>query len=172
MQLQLAAESHVPCFQERVGTSQPEYMIPVRLPWRLRARPSATLHEIQVRPERRTCSAYTTQTRAGRQEKVNLGNRCLSKAHYLNLNLPTRTATSRLMIFGLSDVQCPVSPALRSESRKFRHVPSFFLPLSFCNPCRSVADGRIADPRTYIGADADANRALGQIRHFSGSCRI
>jgi len=28
---------------------QPEYMIPVRLPWRHRARPSATLHEIQVR---------------------------------------------------------------------------------------------------------------------------
>jgi len=25
---------------------QPEYMIPVRLPWRHRARPSATLHEI------------------------------------------------------------------------------------------------------------------------------
>src|SRR5215471_13271684 len=50
MQIQLAAESHVPCFQERVGTSIPGYMIPDRLPWRLRARPSATLHEIQVRP--------------------------------------------------------------------------------------------------------------------------
>ncbi len=49
MQIQLAAESHVPCFQERVGTSIPGYMIPDRLPWRLRARPSATLHEIQVR---------------------------------------------------------------------------------------------------------------------------
>jgi hypothetical protein len=48
MQLMLASESHVPRFQERVGTSQPGYMIPVRLPWRLRARPSATLHEIQV----------------------------------------------------------------------------------------------------------------------------
>ena len=46
MQIQLAAESHVPCFQERVGTSIPGYMIPDRLPWRLRARPSATLHEI------------------------------------------------------------------------------------------------------------------------------
>ena len=45
------AESHVPCFQERVGTSHPRYMIPDRLPWRLRARPSATLHEIQVHPE-------------------------------------------------------------------------------------------------------------------------
>jgi len=50
MQIQLAAESHVPRFQERVGTSIPGYMIPDRLPWRLRARPSATLHEIQVRP--------------------------------------------------------------------------------------------------------------------------
>jgi len=49
MQIQLAAESHVPCFQERVGTGHPRYMIAVRLPWRLRARPSATLHEIQVR---------------------------------------------------------------------------------------------------------------------------
>jgi hypothetical protein len=55
MQIQLAAESHVPCFQERVGTSHPGYMISVRLPWRLRARPSATLHEIQVRPEGQTC---------------------------------------------------------------------------------------------------------------------
>ena len=49
------AESHVPCFQERVGTRHPRYMIPDRLPWRLRARPSATLHEIQVRSEKRTC---------------------------------------------------------------------------------------------------------------------
>jgi hypothetical protein len=49
MQIRLAAESHVPCFQERVGTGQPRYMIAMRLPWRLRARPSATLHEIQVR---------------------------------------------------------------------------------------------------------------------------
>lgn len=46
MQILLAAESHVPCFQERGGTSIPGYMIPDRLPWRLRARPSATLHEI------------------------------------------------------------------------------------------------------------------------------
>ena len=45
------AESHVPRFQERVGTSHPGYMIPDRLPWRHRARPSATLHEIQVHPE-------------------------------------------------------------------------------------------------------------------------
>src|SRR5215831_9647858 len=44
------AESHVPCFQERVGTRHSGYMILNRLPWRLRARPSATLHEIQVRP--------------------------------------------------------------------------------------------------------------------------
>jgi len=49
MHIKLAAESHVPCFQERVGTKHPGYMIPDRLPWRLRARPSATLHEIQVR---------------------------------------------------------------------------------------------------------------------------
>src|SRR6266700_582084 len=38
------AESHVPRFQERVGTSHLGYMIPNRMPWRLRARPSATLH--------------------------------------------------------------------------------------------------------------------------------
>ncbi len=65
MQLQLAAESHVPCFQERVGTSQPRYMIAVRLPWRPRARPSATLHEIQVHPRGWTCSAYSTKTAMG-----------------------------------------------------------------------------------------------------------
>src|SRR5262252_61952 len=67
MQIQLAAESHVPCFQERVGTSIPGYMIPDWLPWRLRARPSATLHEIQVCPEGQTCSAYATKRRGRRQ---------------------------------------------------------------------------------------------------------
>jgi|SRR5579871_891248 len=45
------AESHVPCFQERVGTRHRGYMILDRLPWRLRARPSATLHEIGSAPK-------------------------------------------------------------------------------------------------------------------------
>ena len=61
------AESHVPCFQERVGTKHPGYMILDRLPWRLRARPSATLHEIQVRSEERTCSYDATKSGWGRQ---------------------------------------------------------------------------------------------------------
>src|SRR6184192_2650213 len=39
-------EFHVPRFQERVGTWRSGEMILIRLPWRLRARPSATLHEI------------------------------------------------------------------------------------------------------------------------------
>ena len=56
------AESHVPCFQERVGTKHLGYMIPDRLPWRLRARPSATLHEIQVRSEERTCPCDPTKS--------------------------------------------------------------------------------------------------------------
>ena len=51
MELPLSTESHVPCFQERGGTSMPGYMIPDRLPWRLRARPSATLHEILSAPK-------------------------------------------------------------------------------------------------------------------------
>src|SRR5271166_5324260 len=59
------SESHVPRFQERVGTSHPGYMIPNRLPWRLRARPSATLHEIQVRfrteVKERTCPDHGTR---------------------------------------------------------------------------------------------------------------
>ena len=67
MQVKLAAESHVPCFQERVGTRHPGYMISDRLPWRLRARPSATLHEIQVRSEERTCSDDGTEFITGRQ---------------------------------------------------------------------------------------------------------
>jgi hypothetical protein len=53
------AESHVPCFQERVGTGHPGYMIPDRLPWRHRARPSATLHEIQVRPKSKSELVFT-----------------------------------------------------------------------------------------------------------------
>ena len=47
---------------------QPEYMIPVRLPWRHRARPSATLHEIQVRSEERTVGLNITAAGGGRQE--------------------------------------------------------------------------------------------------------
>jgi hypothetical protein len=41
-------ESHGPRYRARVGTCQLGYMIPFRLPWRPRARPSATLHEIPV----------------------------------------------------------------------------------------------------------------------------
>src|SRR5579863_4458633 len=64
------AESHVPCFQERVGTKHPGYMIPDRLPWRHRARPSATLHEIQVRSEERTCSEDCYKSGGGRQAPI------------------------------------------------------------------------------------------------------
>ncbi len=67
MQLQLAAESHVPCFQERVGTSIPGYMIPDRLPWRLRARPSATLHEIGSAPKSELVGLMVLQVGGGRQ---------------------------------------------------------------------------------------------------------
>jgi hypothetical protein len=35
-------------------------MIPTRLPWRHRARPSATLHEIQVWPEGQNCDGNVT----------------------------------------------------------------------------------------------------------------
>ena len=72
MQIQLAAESHVPCFQERVGTGQSRYMIAVRLPWRLRARPSATLHEIQVHSEERTCClrCYKMRRRTSRGKLI------------------------------------------------------------------------------------------------------
>ncbi len=70
MLVKLAAESHVPCFQERVGTRHPGYMIRDRLPWRLRARPSATLHEIQVCSEEQTCDLNSTGERGRRQDAV------------------------------------------------------------------------------------------------------
>src|SRR5208282_462208 len=73
MQVKLAAESHVPCFQERVGTRHPGYMIRDRLPWRLRARPSATLHEIQVHPEGRTCSLDATEMGTGSSRAISCG---------------------------------------------------------------------------------------------------
>ncbi len=41
-------ESHGPRCRARVGTCQSRYMITIRLPWRPRARPSATLHEIPI----------------------------------------------------------------------------------------------------------------------------
>src|SRR5438132_13932981 len=47
-------ESHVPRLRERVGTKQSRYIIATRLPWSHRARPSATLHEIQSQPANRS----------------------------------------------------------------------------------------------------------------------
>ena len=69
-------ESHVPRLRERVGTKQSRYMIATRLPWRHRARPSATLHEIQSQPAKvnleidvtgatRVCQASTLKPVAG-----------------------------------------------------------------------------------------------------------
>jgi len=49
--MKLASESHVPRFRAGVGTWRSGYMIQIRLPWRLRARPSATLHEILSAPK-------------------------------------------------------------------------------------------------------------------------
>jgi hypothetical protein len=45
-------------------------MIPDRLPWRHRARPSATLHEIQVHPEEWTCSLDGTKHQSRRQAET------------------------------------------------------------------------------------------------------
>jgi hypothetical protein len=55
IEISFASESHVPRFRAGVGTWRSGYMIPIRLPWRHRARPSATLHEIQACPEGQTC---------------------------------------------------------------------------------------------------------------------
>ena len=63
--IKLASESHVPRFRAGVGTWRSGYMIPIRLPWRHRARPSATLHEIQVCLERQTCPSDLTMTSCG-----------------------------------------------------------------------------------------------------------
>src|ERR1700688_4414114 len=51
IKMKLASESHVPRFRAGVGTWRSGYMIPIRLPWRHRARPSATLHEIPSAPK-------------------------------------------------------------------------------------------------------------------------
>src|SRR5205823_13150422 len=52
----------------RVGTWRSRYMIPIRLPWRLRARPSATLHEIQGRLRRANWCINDKDGRAVRQD--------------------------------------------------------------------------------------------------------
>src|SRR5277367_6645826 len=67
IEMKLASESHVPRFRAGVGTWRSGYMIPIRLPWRHRARPSATLHEIQVCPEGQTCAYDATQPTSVRQ---------------------------------------------------------------------------------------------------------
>jgi hypothetical protein len=56
IKLSFASESHVPRFRAGVGTWRSGYMIPIRLPWRHRARPSATLHEIPSLPRRANLS--------------------------------------------------------------------------------------------------------------------
>ena len=73
MQYSAHAESHVPCFQERVGTRHPGYMIPVRLPWRHRARPSATLHEMSVCSEEQTYELDDTKHHKVRQVEISRG---------------------------------------------------------------------------------------------------
>jgi hypothetical protein len=84
MQIGSHAESHVPRFQERVGTRHPGYMIPDRLPWRHRARPSATLHEIQVRPEGRTCSNKTTKAATMQSRTKKSVSHLAEKRHFPN----------------------------------------------------------------------------------------
>src|SRR5271167_3691643 len=64
MEMKLASESHVPRFRAGVGTWRSGYMIPIRLPWRHRARPSATLHEIQS--SLRRANLFTMLQRRGR----------------------------------------------------------------------------------------------------------
>jgi hypothetical protein len=56
----------------RVGTWRSRYMIPIRLPWRLRARPSATLHEIQGQLRRANWCIHDKDSRAVRQDVVSL----------------------------------------------------------------------------------------------------
>ena len=70
IQIKFASESHVPRFRAGVGTWRSGYMIPIRLPWRHRARPSATLHEIPVCPEGQTCPHNATRRAGVRQQEV------------------------------------------------------------------------------------------------------
>src|SRR4051812_6989242 len=56
----------------RVGTWRSRYMIPIRLPWRLRARPSATLHEIQGQLRRADWCINDKDSSAVRQDVVSL----------------------------------------------------------------------------------------------------
>src|SRR4051812_25166141 len=53
----------------RVGTWRSRYMIPIRLPWRLRARPSATLHEIQGQLRRANWFINDKDSSAVRQDR-------------------------------------------------------------------------------------------------------
>ena len=59
-----------PVSGSRVGTWRPRCMIPVRLPWRLRARPSATLHEIQGQFRRADWSVNHINSQGSRQGEI------------------------------------------------------------------------------------------------------
>src|SRR5205814_8415336 len=61
--LQIQARSRISCslFPGESWHQHRGYMIPNRLPWRLRARPSATLHEILVHSEEWTRSDHGTE---------------------------------------------------------------------------------------------------------------
>jgi hypothetical protein len=92
MEMKLASESHIPRFRAGVGTWRSGYMIPIRLPWRHRARPSATLHEIPVCPERQTYPYDATQAGGIRQEGTPAG-RVLNSAFLSVGTLPSGLAS-------------------------------------------------------------------------------
>ena len=70
--MQVQARSRISCslFPGESWHQHRGYMIPNRLPWRLRARPSATLHEIQVRSEERTRSGDVIEVTGARSRTI------------------------------------------------------------------------------------------------------
>ena len=108
IKMKLASESHVPRFRAGVGTWRSGYMIPIRLPWRHRARPSATLHEIPSAPKSKLILIDATQenrVRQDRPERVNPseGYECKSRNIAISLisgsdieNLDPRSSCPRL----------------------------------------------------------------------------
>src|SRR5436305_12599046 len=92
-------------------------MIPVRLPWRLRARPSATLHEIQG--QLRRADWYTNDTRLGRVRQELVNSAVLMQVQSgRNGLLSTESAVDSLQQFRLpqAGLPCTIAPHALCQS--------------------------------------------------------
>jgi hypothetical protein len=151
-------------------------MIPDRLPWRLRARPSATLHEIQVRPEGQTCLDYPTDSGRVRQVATTPKLGCHSEQAFFALTASCR-AGARLGPHPRFDGVIPKPRAFTDEARdlplhrlrasaKLHQYPTTFAWMPFRASVLCVARN-LGEPRDASRLLRRTDRAFGSHPHWT-----